>query len=169
MRTARLKAIKKMLRRLEGLRFRAPYRALADPEFLHSYAKSQMPMSHLRSVLGPVNLWISSCGYRRYKELDPEEKRIIGQVDIKKCAHEKYTHECIRDMVAEGNRNRYLACVSIKEREIKRMKNVPVVYFRGGSLQVEIGESTLSEMDSADTSPALTRKEKERLEKMFGK
>lgn len=170
MRTARLKGIRKMVKRLERvLRFRTPYNILLDTEFIAAYAKSGMSVDVLEGILGgPLKLWTTSCAYKKYKEASPDERRIIGLVDIKKCAHGHVsTLGCIKAFVGGGNRDHYFLGVGPRDRGVKQMKNVPIIYMRSGVLSVEIGEPTSRSLSEQESPPALTKKEKQRLEKLF--
>ncbi|KAI5171182.1 U3 small nucleolar RNA-associated protein 23 [Nematocida sp. LUAm3] len=168
MRTARLKQIRKLIQKLTKNGFRQPFQILADSNFLSSFNSSQMSLKPLQQIFGPqIKLYITSCEYKRYKQ-EVEDKKLIGNVDIKKCSHEEQpTLLCLQDSIKKNNPNHYFAAISPKFRKLKEEYNVPIVFMRSGVLCVEVGKGLSGILQENEETKGLSNREKAALEKLF--
>lgn len=168
MRAARLKQIRKLVQKLTKGGFRPPFQILSDSSFLLSFNSSKMSLKPLQQIFGPqIKLYITSCEYKRYKE-QVEDKKLIGNVDIKRCSHEEQPSLlCLQDAIKKTNPNHYFAAVSPELRSLKEDFNVPIVFMRSGVLCVEVGKALSELLQEGEKSKGLSRREKEALEKLF--
>ncbi|KAI5189041.1 U3 small nucleolar RNA-associated protein 23 [Nematocida sp. AWRm77] len=168
MRTPRLKQLRKLMKRLMNVGFRAPFNVFADHSFLVSFNASRMSIKHIEHVLGgQIKLCTTQCELKKYKET-VSDKELIGHVQVKRCTQKNADHaSCFLEHVQEDNPHHYFLAVSLKNRKLKEEKRVPVIFLRAGVLCVEIGEISDSAILKQEYSQGLSQQEKDLLEKMF--
>ncbi|KAI5190842.1 U3 small nucleolar RNA-associated protein 23 [Nematocida minor] len=169
MKTARLKQIRKLVKSLEKVGYRAPFNILADHNFLSTYNNSQMSLDVLEKLLnGKIRICTTLCEYKRYTEL-VKDKKLIGYVALKKCTHkdEFRTRECLTEMVGENNPHHYFLGISPKHKQIKEELKIPIIFMRSGVLCLEIGDISAKEIEKKTESTGLSDKERKRLDELF--
>lgn len=169
MKTARIKQIRKLVKSLEKVGYRAPFNILVDCGFLIAYNKSQMGLGVLEKFLnGKVRLLTTHCEYKRYTS-EIKEKKLIGNVRLKKCAHKEEfrTKECLSDAVEENNPHHYFLGVSPKYKQLKEELKVPILFMRSGVLCLEIGDISAKEIENKTEQIGLSEIEKKRLDELF--
>ncbi|OAG29060.1 U3 small nucleolar RNA-associated protein 23 [Nematocida displodere] len=169
MRTPRLKQIRKLMKRLVKVGFRAPFNILADHHFLVAFHNSQMETKVIEHILdGPIRLWTTSCEYKKFKE-QVSGFKLIGNTRLAKCTHKDFrTLECLKEAIETDNPHHYFLAISPKFRKLRSEKNVPIIFMRSGVLCVEIGEEHDEAIKEKELTPGLSEKEKAALSQMFG-
>lgn len=169
MKTARIKQIRKLVKSLEKVGYRAPFNILVDHDFLATYNKSRMDLGVLEKFLnGKVRLFTTHCEYKKYVEV-VKDKKLVGNVRLKKCSHKEEfrTKECLREAIGEANPHHYFLAVSSKYKDLKEELKVPILFMRLGVLCIEIGEVSAKEIEKKAESTGLSEVEKKRLDEMF--
>lgn len=160
--------MRKLVKMLERVGYRAPFNILVDHEFLSLFNKSQMPLSVIEKFLnGKIRLCTTTCEYKRYTSLI-SDKTLLGYVALKKCKHagEFRTFECLSEIIEENNPHHFFVGVGMKHRRIKEEKKIPVIFLRSGVLCMEVGKIEQEQFKNREPE-GLPKEERERLEELF--
>ncbi|WUR04092.1 ribosome biogenesis protein UTP23-like [Vairimorpha necatrix] len=166
------KSNKKSLKLLNKVDFRLPYQVLIDDTFINNMNKYGKRYKHLKETFkSEPKLFFTKCILNKYKSLNKEyENDISDNCEMVKCPHTDKSDvlKCLSFVFRRFNKNHYIVGTSNKEimDKYRDRSDVPLLNFNKGQIKLFINTEKIPEKSIYSTEA--TKKELERLEKIFG-
>ncbi len=124
---------------------RPPYQVILDTNFINDCIRKKQNLEHIliKALEGDIRLLITECVYGELEKLGRVYRLALNMIkniphDILKCQHKgTYADDCILKRVSEFKCYVVATSDTNLRQRIKKIKGVPIVFFRGYKLHTE--------------------------------